>query len=157
MARQPHPKLGPSTLNVGTISGGSKINIVPDHCRIEVDCRVVSGIDAEEFRLQLESELRAVVPETAVRLQRFSPPLDTDESLPWVGRLGEAARGFTTAPWFSDASVLSGPHCPAVCIGRARSPRRTRRTSSFSCSDLEEGAVFFRSWIDAAEKFAHES
>ena len=62
LSRHSHPKLGSSTLNVGTISGGSKINIVPDKCRIEVDCRVVPGIDAETFRHQLESDLRAQVP-----------------------------------------------------------------------------------------------
>ena len=42
-----HAKLGTPTLNVGTITGGSKINIVPDKCRIEIDCRVVPGIDGE--------------------------------------------------------------------------------------------------------------
>ena len=48
-----HPKLGPVTLNVGTIAGGSKINIVPDACRLEIDCRLVPGIEAEQVRSQI--------------------------------------------------------------------------------------------------------
>jgi acetylornithine deacetylase/succinyl-diaminopimelate desuccinylase-like protein len=156
LSRRPHPKLGPSTLNVGTITGGSKINIVPDHCRIEVDCRVVPGVETEEFRSWLENELRSVVPETLVRVQRSSRPLDTDPALPWVERLGRAARGFTTAPWFSDASCLSGPRCPAVCIGPGSIAQAHTKDEYISLRDLQAGAVFFRDWIAAAETFAHE-
>jgi len=154
LARQTHAKLGSPTLNVGTISGGSKINIVPDQCRIEIDCRVVPGIDAEKFRSRIETELRAVVPDIAVRLQRYSPPLDTDESLPWVARLGKEARGFTTAPWFSDASVLSGPQCPAVCVGPGSIAQAHTKDEFILLRDLEEGAAFFRRWMQAAEEFA---
>ena len=38
-----HPMLGKPTLNVGTIQGGTKINIVPDRCEIEVDRRMLPG------------------------------------------------------------------------------------------------------------------
>jgi acetylornithine deacetylase/succinyl-diaminopimelate desuccinylase-like protein len=157
LALHEHPKLGKCTLNVGTISGGSKINIVPDQCRIEVDCRVVPGIEGEKFRLAVETDLRTVVPEASVRLQRYSPPLDTDEKLPWVARLGEAAHGFSTAPWFSDASYLSAPHCPSVCIGPGSIAQAHTRDEFIALKDLEDGAAFFRRWIDAAETFAHES
>jgi len=152
LSRQSHAKLGPVTLNVGTISGGSKINIVPDRCRVEIDCRIVPGIDAEKFRRQLESDLRAVAPDLTVRLQRHSPPLDTDESLPWVRRLGEQARGFTTAPWFSDASVLSGPKCPAICIGPGSIAQAHTKDEFILLRDLEDGADFFRRWMRAAEE-----
>jgi len=157
MSRQAHAKLGRATMNVGTISGGSKINIVPDQCRAEIDCRVVPGIDAETFRHEVEAQLRAVAPEVTVRLQRHSKPLDTDESLPWVRRLGGVARGFTTAPWFSDASVLGGPHCPAICIGPGSIAQAHTKDEFILLSDLEEGAEFFRRWILAAEEFSHES
>ncbi len=152
LSRQPHAKLGSPTLNVGTISGGSKINIVPDQCRIEIDCRVVPGIEPEKFRRRIESELRKVASDVFVRLQRYSPPLDTDESLPWVRRLGKQARGFTTAPWFSDASVLSGPRCPAVCIGPGSIAQAHTKDEFILLRDLEEGAASFRGWMQAAEE-----
>lgn len=151
LASQAHPKLGPTTLNVGTISGGSKINIVPDTCRIEIDCRVVPGVEVERLRSQLETELRTTVPDAVVRLQRFSPPLDTDESLPWVERLGKEARGFTTAPWFSDASVLSSPKCPAVCVGPGSIAQAHTKDEFILLSDLEDGTDFFRRWMQSAE------
>ena len=157
LGRHAHAKLGPPTINVGTISGGSKINIVPDQCRIEIDCRVVPGIDAETFRHEIETQLHEVAPGVTVHIQRFSKPLDTAETNPWVQRLGGVARGFTTAPWFSDASVLGGPHCPAICIGPGSIAQAHTKDEFILLSDLEEGTDFFRRWIQAAEDFTHES
>jgi len=154
LSRQSHAKLGSPTLNVGTISGGSKINIVPDRCHVEIDCRVGPGLDPEKFQRQLESDLRAVAPDVTVRLQRYLAPLDTDESLPWVRRLGEQARGFTTAPWFSDAAILSGPQCPAICIGPGSIAQAHTKDEFILVRDLEEGEKFFRDWMQAAEKSA---
>ena len=155
-ARHTHQKLGRPTMNVGTISGGSKINIVPDKCRIELDCRIVPGIDPEQFRQQIEADLSEVTSDAIVRVQRYSRPLDTDESIPWVKRLGDLSPGFTTAPWFSDASVLSAPECPAVCIGPGSIAQAHTKDEFILVSDLEAGAAFFRRWIDSAETFVHE-
>jgi len=152
LSRHAHPKLGPVTMNVGTISGGSKINIVPDGCRIEIDCRVIPGLETEKVRSHLEAELRATAPDLTVRLQRDSPPLDTDETLPWVRRLGKEARGFTTAPWFSDAGILSGPHCPTVCIGPGSIAQAHTKDEFILLRDLEEGAEFFQRWMRTAEE-----
>jgi acetylornithine deacetylase/succinyl-diaminopimelate desuccinylase-like protein len=156
LSRHAHAKLGNPTLNVGTISGGSKTNIVPDLCRAEIDCRIVPGLDAEKFKHQIESDLRTVVPDVTVHWHPPSLPLETDESLPWVRRLGEQARGFTTAPWFSDASVLSGPRCPAICIGPGSIAQAHTKDEFILLRDLEEGAEFFRRWMQAAEEASHE-
>jgi succinyl-diaminopimelate desuccinylase len=37
------PMLGSGTINIGTIRGGSKINMVPDYCDVEVDRRTIPG------------------------------------------------------------------------------------------------------------------
>jgi succinyl-diaminopimelate desuccinylase len=39
----PHPLLGPPTMNIGTISGGVKPNIVPDRCILTLDIRTLPG------------------------------------------------------------------------------------------------------------------
>jgi acetylornithine deacetylase/succinyl-diaminopimelate desuccinylase family protein len=154
LAAAPHPKLGPATLNVGTIAGGSKVNIVPDECRIELDVRLVPGMEAERFRAEIETALRAEVPEAEVHLQRTAAPLDTAESQPWVQRLGGVGRGFTTAPWFSDASILGGPNCPAVCVGPGSIAQAHTKDEFIRLRDLEDGADFFRRWIETAEAAA---
>jgi acetylornithine deacetylase/succinyl-diaminopimelate desuccinylase-like protein len=151
LAQKTHPKLGASSLNVGTIAGGSKINIVPDQCRIEVDCRLIPTIKAEELRAEIEAELRLKVPEARVSLQRHCAALATDESLPWVQRLARESRGVTIAPWFSDASILSSPRCPAVCIGPGLIAQAHTRDEFILVRDLEAGVDFFRRWIASAE------
>ncbi|MHA2331472.1 MAG: M20 family metallopeptidase [Candidatus Hodarchaeales archaeon] len=44
-----HALLGTSTMNTGTILGGTKINVVPDECKAEVDFRLIPGVDSSSF------------------------------------------------------------------------------------------------------------
>ena len=44
-----HPLLGKPTLNIGTIWGGTKINVVPERCEIAVDRRLLPGEKKEEL------------------------------------------------------------------------------------------------------------
>jgi acetylornithine deacetylase/succinyl-diaminopimelate desuccinylase-like protein len=152
LATRTHPKLGAVTVNVGTIRGGSKINIVPDACRIELDCRIVPGVDPDHLRTLLEAVLRESVPDVHVRTQRHAAPLDTDETLPWVKKLGDTARGFTIAPWYSDAAVLAHADCPAVCVGPGSIAQAHTKDEFITLRDLEDGTDFFRRWIAAAEQ-----
>lgn len=39
-SQPPHPLCGRPTVNVGTIHGGVGVNVVPDHCAIEIDRRL---------------------------------------------------------------------------------------------------------------------
>jgi acetylornithine deacetylase/succinyl-diaminopimelate desuccinylase-like protein len=52
-----HPLLGKPTLNVGTIQGGTKINIVPDRCEIEADRRTLPGENKEEVLREMKETL----------------------------------------------------------------------------------------------------
>jgi succinyl-diaminopimelate desuccinylase len=52
-----HPLLGKPTLNVGTIQGGTKINIVPDRCEIEADRRILPGEKKEEVLEKMKETL----------------------------------------------------------------------------------------------------
>ena len=52
-----HPLLGKPTLNVGTIRGGTKINIVPDRCEIEVDRRMLPIEKKEEVLREVKEIL----------------------------------------------------------------------------------------------------
>jgi acetylornithine deacetylase/succinyl-diaminopimelate desuccinylase-like protein len=152
LAQRPHPTLGPVTVNVGTIRGGSKINIVPDACSIELDCRLVPGVEAEHLRALLQGVLREAGLEARVIEQRHAAPLDTDAQLPWVAKLGQVARGLTTAPWYSDAAVLGHAGCPSVCVGPGSIAQAHTRDEFIALHDLEDGVDFFRRWIAAAEQ-----
>jgi acetylornithine deacetylase/succinyl-diaminopimelate desuccinylase family protein len=52
-----HPLLGKPTINIGKIQGGTKINIVPDRCEIEVDRRLLP----DEKKEGVLKEIRAAI------------------------------------------------------------------------------------------------
>jgi acetylornithine deacetylase/succinyl-diaminopimelate desuccinylase-like protein len=52
-----HPLLGKPTLSIGTIQGGTKVNVVPDRCEIEVDRRMLPGEKKEEVFRELKETL----------------------------------------------------------------------------------------------------
>ncbi len=56
------PLLGPPTLSVGRVEGGSSVNTVPDRCRIEIDRRVIPGEEALAAPKQLAVYLQQKLP-----------------------------------------------------------------------------------------------
>ena len=52
-----HPLLGKPTLSIGTIQGGTKVNVVPDRCEIEVDRRLLPGERKEEVLGEIKEVL----------------------------------------------------------------------------------------------------
>ena len=62
---QPHPLLDKPTMNVGTIAGGQKTNVVPDRCTATIDMRTLPGMRhddvVQEIRQTLDG-LREAIP-----------------------------------------------------------------------------------------------
>jgi len=54
----PHPLLGHSTLNVGKVAGGQAVNVVPDKCVLEVECRLLPAADGQQTLRDCEQFLR---------------------------------------------------------------------------------------------------
>jgi acetylornithine deacetylase len=63
-------------LNVGTVRGGSAINVVPDLCTVEVGVRPLPGMASAELAERIERAVRAAVgPAPAIEVLSDSPPL----------------------------------------------------------------------------------
>lgn len=54
LAEQPHPLLGPPSINVGVIEGGVSANVVADACSIRIDRRLVPGEDPQAVIAELK-------------------------------------------------------------------------------------------------------
>jgi acetylornithine deacetylase/succinyl-diaminopimelate desuccinylase family protein len=52
-----HPLLGSPTINVGTIKGGLKTNVVPDHCEITIDRRLIPGENPKSAKFEIDTVL----------------------------------------------------------------------------------------------------
>jgi acetylornithine deacetylase/succinyl-diaminopimelate desuccinylase family protein len=57
--QQAHPLLGVPTLSVNRISGGTKVNVIPNRCRIEIDRRMLPGEKAENVQREILSTINA--------------------------------------------------------------------------------------------------
>ena len=75
ISNEKHPLLGDATINIGTIYGGERVNIVADKCEFEIDARFappiscnlikehmnkVIGRHSEKYKLEIESEMEPV-------------------------------------------------------------------------------------------------
>jgi len=107
--RELFPEVPFVPLNVGTIHGGSAINVVPDRCVVELGVRPLPGITSAELIERVDRAVRTAadpfVPE--VELLSDSPPLLLDEAAPihrhlcdLVGQTEGASVSFATdAGW----------------------------------------------------------
>jgi len=57
------------TVNIGTIEGGTKSNVIPDYCKVQVDCRLPFGITQEEVTEILTTKLDGLAIDYSI--QRF--------------------------------------------------------------------------------------
>ena len=55
-----HSLLGKPTINIGKIQGGTKINVVPDRCEIEVDRRLLPDEKKEEVLREIKEAIESV-------------------------------------------------------------------------------------------------
>ena len=133
-----HPVMGEPTMNVGTMAGGSGVNMVPDTASIGVDIRTVPGMDHRE----LLERLRALLGDEA-EMDVFSdlPPVWTPPQTEWMERVFEICRSHTgtqpeakTATYMTDAAnllkVYSG--APTVVLGPGE-PQMAHQTDEW-CS-----------------------
>ncbi len=89
---QPHPLLGPPSINVGLIDGGVGSNVVADRCTIRVDRRMVPGEDPQAVIAELQAVTaarQALDPERSYSVDSFlvSNWFQTDASDPFTRRM----------------------------------------------------------------------
>jgi acetylornithine deacetylase/succinyl-diaminopimelate desuccinylase-like protein len=121
LRRRRHPLLGPATVNVGMIHGGTQPNIVPDHCAITIDRRTLPGETESGVRREIIALLRANNFPAKISSTKLAPclPLETSPKLPLVRHFLRSAG--QTRPvgvdFFCDAAVLAAGGIPSVVFG----------------------------------------
>jgi len=142
ISRAEHPLLGRSTLSVGTIRGGSKTNIVPDHAEATIDIRVIPGENPE----RIVELLRAAAPQVDLG-HLGSAPLFTDPAHPLIAKLSSFGGVPVGAPWFCDAAVFAEKGMPAVALGPGSIAQAHTADEWISVADLEAGTDFFEKFL----------
>ena len=111
------------TLNVGTIAGGLKINMVPGVCRIEADIRLPVGADRRDIDAVIDRVLLSY-PEATLEEINYNPPswCDPDgEMMKIIRRNVTALNGIDPMPTISlggtDARLWRYRNIPAYIYG----------------------------------------
>ncbi|MDP2941730.1 MAG: M20 family metallopeptidase [Candidatus Omnitrophota bacterium] len=111
------------TVNVGTIRGGDKVNVVADWCEFELDFRFLPGTRAEELLGQLKKTVRRHAREFKIEVEGIQKPYRMSEYHPLVSGLKKAMRRVRVSPRIKGsegATVISffqDKHIPAVATG----------------------------------------
>jgi succinyl-diaminopimelate desuccinylase len=145
-----HTVLGDSTLNLGTIRGGTRTNIVPDTCGIQLDIRVTPAVHRHGIARMLQEFLSSrdlpatIVPEK----DAICAPLDTPADHPLVQRLAACGNGLTGAPWFCDAAWLAAVGIPAAAAGPGSIAQAHTADEWVSLAELDRGVRFYRDFLE---------
>jgi len=120
---KPHALLRPPTINIGTIRGGDKVNMVADWCDFEVDIRFLPGMRKVDILRDIKKIIQARAKKYSIKIDGTQEPYEIDKDHPLVsgirntnkriiGRQNLAAsEGATVITFFQDL------HIPAVAYG----------------------------------------
>jgi acetylornithine deacetylase len=140
-----HPFLGPTSLAVTQIEGGTRHNVIPERCTCVVDIRLTPAYTPDEVvalvRERVEGEVR-------VRSDRLGP-VETSLEHPVVQAVLRARPGAEPygSPTLSDWVFLRD--VPTVKIGPGDSLRSHTPDEFVTVDELRDGVAFY-------ERFLHE-
>ena len=143
-----HPTLGKSTLNIGIVRGGSRTNIVPDHCELRMDMRLTPKLFERGTEALLRETLdTAGLVDVEIDVLSSAAPMDNDPKNPWITKLAAGNRNLVGASWFCDAAFLAEVGIPAVAAGPGDISKAHTVDEWIAIDALEEGVRFYQKFL----------
>lgn len=152
----PHPLLNTPTMNIATIQGGIKTNVVPDLCKLTVDIRTIPGQDHEVIIADMQDlldNLRDKFPGFRGELQVINNklPVETPVDHSLVQRalaVGQRLLQKTMAPrgvnYYTDASVfVHETGIPTILFGPGDEKLAHQPNEHVAVSDLTAAVKFY--------------
>jgi acetylornithine deacetylase/succinyl-diaminopimelate desuccinylase family protein len=122
-AGKPHQLLGAPSLSVGVIEGGQAVNIVPDHCSIEIDRRTLPN-ETQQSVLEPVRSLLHDLPDWEMKHPHLSVAgMEISESAPVVEALARSIRTvcgeavIEAAQYATDAGIYNAVGIPTLVFG----------------------------------------
>lgn len=117
-----------TTIHVGTIKGGTALNIVPRDCEFVFEFRHLPFDDPDELLRELQSwaarflpEMHAVAPDTGIQFEELSalPGFDTGagSAIAELGRCCNHGTVFNKVSFGAEASLFHNAGIPAILCG----------------------------------------
>jgi len=124
------PILGKGTINVGTIKGGTKINVVPDFCEVEIDRRVVPKESTQMVLSQTKKLLKEFNGKTKIEIIESRLPLKISKNSKIVKLLKEISNGKLAVATGYNESELYYRNCGIECVAVGPGTSETAHTAN---------------------------
>lgn len=150
-----HPLLGPPTFNISLIEGGKLINIIPDHCEIQIDRRLLPGETPEQALQEIKDcleDLRTAHPEYELEIcdpfmSDFAMEVDEDSNIVTTAAAAcDAILGshmIEGALFSCDATKFPLSGIPAIVMGPGSILKAHTNDEYIEISDLAKAAEVF--------------
>ncbi|MHA2006007.1 MAG: M20 family metallopeptidase [Promethearchaeota archaeon] len=108
--------LGSSTLNVGLVKGGTKINIVPDYSELDIDFRLIPEQSLESLINKLR-QIKSDPCSLKVEILNNQPSVQTDHNHIFIKKLANISGSeLIGLPYATDASNFIDPSNPVPFV-----------------------------------------
>lgn len=91
-----HRLLHPPTINIGTIRGGDKVNMVSDWCEFEVDLRYLPGMSSKEILADVKRVIAKRAKRFNIKINGMQNPYEISRAHHLVGELLSAGEKYTS-------------------------------------------------------------
>jgi succinyl-diaminopimelate desuccinylase len=115
--------LRPPTVNIGTIRGGDKVNIVADWCEFELDFRYLPGMSPAKLIADLKATIKKHTNKYKIEISGIQKDYCIDRAHPLVSSFVAAFRSFgmrtriTGSEGATTVTFFQDKHIPAIATG----------------------------------------
>jgi len=158
----PDPAFDPpyTTVSVGTITGGTALNIVPRHCEFVWEYRTIPGRDDQAIKAKFDAyvaktvlpALRANAPEAAIKTKALAavPAFqasggDAETLVKHLARTNETA----AVSYATEAGLFEAYDMPTIICGPGSIDQAHQPDEFISVAQFQAGEAFLRRLMDA--------
>jgi len=152
-AYKKHRYLKPPTINIGTIRGGDKVNMVADWCQVECDIRYLPGMDSNVIIRTIKKMLGAIAKKYNFEIFATQAPYEAGLETNLVKSLRRASletNGFCHFKGSEGATVMTffqEYNIPCVATGFGSENNAHSTNESVSIGNLKKGEEFLTNFL----------
>jgi len=111
------------TLNIGTIKGGDKVNVVADWCEFELDFRFLPGMSAKKILKDIRNIIQKHTQRFTIEIEGIQKPYKINKNHPLVGYLLKAMKKINIKPTIKGSegtttiTFFQNKNIPAIATG----------------------------------------
>lgn len=141
------------TMNVGTIRGGDKVNVVADWCEFELDFRFLPGMSAQSVLNVVKNKITRHAPRFKIEIEGIQKPYRIRKDHPLVECLTQAMKKHHVKPIIKGsegATVITffqDKHIPALATGFGCEGRAHSADEYVSIPNLYKGAQVLEEFL----------